>query len=64
MSEPMEQDEWTALEEQLREALQHQRAAYEQLQERQREVDEVMERARALLARHAARAALARQAEP
>ena len=64
MNDPLEQDEWSTLEAQLREALQHQRAAYEQLQERQRDVDEVMARARARIARNARRAALPRGVEP
>jgi hypothetical protein len=49
-SDPLEQGEWSTLEAELRQALQHQKAAYEQMVETQREVEELMDRARKLLA--------------
>jgi hypothetical protein len=48
MTDPLEQGEWTTLEAELRQALQHQRAAYEQMQEAQRALDEVVARAKKL----------------
>ncbi len=51
MSEPLEQDEWSTLEAELRQALQHRSAAYEQLREIQEEMRRLMERARAVLDR-------------
>ena len=50
MSEPMDQDEWSTLEAELRRAVQHRQAAYEQMQETQREVEALMARARRLIA--------------
>lgn len=49
MSEPLQQDEWSTLEAELRRAVQHRQAAFEQMQETQREVEELMARARRLL---------------
>ena len=49
MSEPFQQDEWSTLEAELRRAVQHRQAAFEQMQETQREVEELMARARRLL---------------
>ena len=49
MSEPLHQDEWSTLEAELRRAVQHRQAAFEQMQETQREVEELMARARRLL---------------
>jgi hypothetical protein len=49
MSEPLEQGEWTTLDAELRAALQHQRAAYEQMMEAQRALDEVVARAKHLV---------------
>ena len=51
MAEPMEQDEWSTLEAELRRATQHRTAAYEQMMETQREVQALMARAQELLAR-------------
>lgn len=50
MPGPHEQDDWTTLEAELRQAVQHQQAAYEQMRETQREVEALMARARELLA--------------
>lgn len=49
MSEPFQQDEWSTLEAELRRAVQHRQAAFEQMQETQREVEALMARARRLL---------------
>ncbi|HLL48234.1 MAG TPA: hypothetical protein VK399_16150 [Longimicrobiaceae bacterium] len=49
MSEPFQQDEWSTLEAELRRAVQHRQAAFEQMQETQREVEALMARARQLL---------------
>jgi uncharacterized coiled-coil DUF342 family protein len=49
MSEPLQQDEWSTLEAELRRAVQHRQAAFEQMQETQREVEALMARARQLL---------------
>ncbi len=49
MSEPFQQDEWSTLEAELRRAVQHRQAAFEQMQETQREVEALMTRARRLL---------------
>lgn len=49
MSEPLQQDEWSTLEAELRRAVQHRQAAFEQMQETQREVEALMARARRLL---------------
>jgi acyl-CoA reductase-like NAD-dependent aldehyde dehydrogenase len=49
MSDPLEQGEWSTLEAELRQALQHQKAAYEQMMETQREVEELLARARKAL---------------
>jgi hypothetical protein len=51
VSGPPEQEELRTLEAELREALQHQRAAYERMVETQRAIDALTARARALLAR-------------
>ena len=51
MSEPWEQDELTTLEAELRRALQHQRAAYEQMRETQSALEALLERAQRLLGR-------------
>jgi hypothetical protein len=51
VSDPLEQEELRTLEAELREALQHQRAAYERLVETQRAIEALTARARALLAR-------------
>ncbi|HEX2187276.1 MAG TPA: hypothetical protein VHG51_00185 [Longimicrobiaceae bacterium] len=51
MRDPAEQDEWTTLEAELREALQHREAAREQMLETRREVEALLARARELLAR-------------
>jgi hypothetical protein len=51
MSEPTDQNEIETLEAELRSALQHQRAAYERLQETQHDVYALVVRARALLQR-------------
>lgn len=61
MRDPLEQDEIRTLEAELRAALQHRNAAYEQMQETQRELDALLRRAQGLLARierlrHAAQA--------
>jgi hypothetical protein len=49
--DPIGQDELATLEAELREALQHQRAAVARVQETQAKVQELMRRARALLER-------------
>ena len=51
MSEPWKQDELTTLEAELRRALQHQRAAYEQMRETQSALETLLERAQHLLRR-------------
>lgn len=51
MREPMEQDEWSTLEAELRRATRHRSAAYEQMLETQREVQALMARAQELLAK-------------
>lgn len=51
MRGPAEQDEWSTLEAELREAVQHRDAARERMLETQREVEALMARAQALLAR-------------
>lgn len=50
-SDPIEQDDLATLEAELREALQHQRAAVARVQETQGEVQELMRRARELIGR-------------
>lgn len=55
--ETLGQDDWSTLQAELREAVQHQRAAYEQMLERQRELEAAVERARVLLERMRERAA-------
>jgi hypothetical protein len=47
--EPLGQDEWSTLQAELRQALQLQRAAYEQMLEAQSALEEVTARARHLL---------------
>lgn len=49
MMNPREQSEWETLQAEIRSALQHQRAAYEQMIETQAEVEALLERARSLL---------------
>jgi hypothetical protein len=51
VSGPLEQEELRTLEAELREALQHQRAAYERMVETQRAVEDLLARARSLLDR-------------
>jgi hypothetical protein len=64
MSEPFQQDEWSTLEAELRRAVQHRQAAFEQMQETQREVEALMARARRLLTQtQQTREALARPDE-
>ncbi|CAN5729245.1 hypothetical protein BH23GEM6_BH23GEM6_21570 [soil metagenome] len=46
-----DQTEWETLQAELRSAVQHQRAAYEQMIETQQELERLMERAHHLLAR-------------
>jgi hypothetical protein len=46
MRNPLEQDEQTTLQAQLREALQHQRAALERFREAREDLEQVLERAR------------------
>jgi hypothetical protein len=50
MMDPGKQSEWATLQAELRSAVQHQRAAYARLIETQREVQNLMDRARRLLA--------------
>lgn len=49
--EPLEQDERTTLEAELRRAVQHRHAAQEQLRDTQREVEALVARARELIER-------------
>ena len=51
MKDPLEQDEWSTLEAELRRAEQHRSAAYERMRETQREVEALVERARELTER-------------
>ncbi len=51
---PSERDELVTLEADLRRALQHQHAEYERMLELQREIEDLMERARVLLDQSAA----------
>jgi hypothetical protein len=46
---PLEQEELTTLEAELRAAIQHRHAALERVREAQREMEELLERARTLL---------------
>jgi|GEM_PF-6391156 len=49
--EPLEQDDWSTLQAELRRAEQHRLAAYERLRETQREVEALLARARELTQR-------------
>jgi hypothetical protein len=51
MSDPLDQDEMLTLEAELRQALQHRRAALEQLRETQHSLGELLKRASHLLER-------------
>lgn len=51
MNDPLKQDEMATLEAELRRALQHQRAAYERMQETQTAVEGLLQRAQMLLTR-------------
>jgi hypothetical protein len=48
MKEPLDQDEWSTLEGELRSALQQRRAAQQRLGETQAELERLLERARRL----------------
>ena len=64
MSEPLQQDEWSTLEAELRRAVQHRQAAFEQMQETQRQVEALMARARRLLTQVQETRAEVARAEP
>jgi hypothetical protein len=48
---PLDQDDWETLEAELRSALQQRRAALERMQQTQAELEDLMRRARGVLAR-------------